>query len=150
LVDLRPFSAWDSHALATDGQRQAGYYIQNPGGYQQAVMWTGSAGSAVSLHPSGAQQSTATAVADGLEGGWVVYPANGAPRWAALWSGSAQSVTILNPGPSYIDSTVQGMAQGQQVGWAQVFGFNTHAALWRGTAASFVDMNPPGAAGSFL
>ena len=38
---------------------------------------------------------------------------------------------------------------GIQVGEAGI-GSGTHAALWTGTAASFVDMNPPGAGGSRL
>ncbi len=147
LVSLRPFDAWDSHGLGADGQQQVGYYVQTPGGQDRAVLWHGTAASAVSLHPTGATSSMATSTADGLVGGWVEFPT---AIQAALWAGSAQSVTYLHPGPLYAESHITAMAPGQQAGWVRRFDQNSHAALWSGTAASFLDLNPPSAAASFL
>jgi hypothetical protein len=135
-------------ALATDGQHQVGYFVQVGAPESHAVMWNGSAASAVSLHPSGAVQSQAVAAADGLEGGWVQFTSGGGQQ-AVIWAGSAQSLTNLHPGPSFTESQVLGMASGQQVGWAQTLG-HPHAALWRGNAATFMDLNPSGSDGSRL
>ena len=42
------------------------------------------------------------------------------------------------------------MVPGQQVGWARIPFQTEHAAMWHGSAASHIDMNPSGAGGSHL
>jgi len=122
---------------ATTGDRQAGFASRD---WPHAVLWSGTAASAVDLHPSDeAASSTAYAMAGDQQGGMVVF--NGIAQ-AALWSGTAASYRNLHPGGQG-HSEVRGMTIGQQVGHA-----NSHAGIWFGTAASFVDLHPAGAASS--
>ncbi|MBC8002293.1 MAG: hypothetical protein H7X97_06865 [Opitutaceae bacterium] len=46
--------------------------------------------------------------------------------------------------PSYGGSRVYGLNATTEVGWIETFS-STHAALWHGSAASMVDLNPSGA-----
>jgi hypothetical protein len=136
------------HAVTVDVRgRQPGWEGQSE---SQHVVWHGSAASAVSLHPAGALYSRASGVADGLQGGYVRYATGNQAKWASLWAGAAQSISILHPGSAFIQSEILGTAPGQQVGWAEHTGQAEHAAMWTGSAASYVDLNPPGAGLSFL
>jgi hypothetical protein len=70
-------------------------------------------------------------------------------RYAALWTGSPGSLVILSPNDWFAEAT--SIAGGQQVGYTdRSFGGNEggvtyriHAALWRGTPESYVDLHPP-------
>ena len=56
--------------------------------------------------------------------------------------------TIINPA-GYTEAFCEGAGGGKQVGFGRLgVGFNTHALLWTGTSASFVDLNPDGYDGS--
>jgi hypothetical protein len=59
---------------------------------------------------------------------------------AEVWT-----VTVLHP-PGAAQSVAEGVDGGQQVGWTRMVGNDARASLWRGTAASWVDLHPPGAA----
>lgn len=91
-----------------------------------------------------------SSVAYGVSGGQQVGRAWGAYGHAALWSGASQSIVNLQP-PAYAGgySIAYGVSGGQQVGWVQAFYWApdpetpTRAALWGGTAESFVDLHPP-------
>jgi len=66
-------------------------------------------------------------------------------RGAVLWDLNAGAHTLLNPA-GHTKSLGWGVHGGQQVGWAQQSATNQlHAALWNGSASSFVDINPKGA-----
>src|SRR5689334_2038601 len=72
----------------------------------------------------------------GIVGG--LCPISGAAH--AQWT-----VTNLHPAGA-IRSTAYDVHAGQQVGYASIGDWATwHAALWKGTAASFVDLHPVGA-----
>jgi hypothetical protein len=149
-VDLHVPAYNGSEILAMDGAQQAGNLYEDVGTLRtRAVVWSGTAESAVVLHPAGASWSSATGVAAGQQCGYVWFPAPNDGYKAVLWSGSAQSMTYLHPAGAQ-ESQALGMAAGQQVGWTHAPGQNPQAAMWSGTAASYVDMNPPGAAVSKL
>jgi hypothetical protein len=94
----------------------------------RAMLWRGSAASAVQLHPADGSFSSANA-AHGSQQGGTVFKASG--YRATIWSGTAASAEDLGPGEILAMSA--GL-QGGRVGNA--------AALWRGTAASFVNLAP--------
>jgi hypothetical protein len=61
-------------------------------------------------------------------------------RYAAIWSGTADSFVNLNP-VGADSSEVYATTGSQQAGVAGIGGVD-HAGLWFGTAASFVDLHP--------
>lgn len=87
----------------------------------------------VNLHPGGQLSSWIHAVDGGRQGGESL----GNP---GFWSGSGSSWTAL--APSHFGA-VHGMSGGVQVGVIGV-GLASHAALWRGTPESLVDLHPAG------
>ncbi|MFO0856087.1 MAG: hypothetical protein U0640_01875 [Phycisphaerales bacterium] len=121
------------------GSRQVGYQSVNGAG-EQAVMWSGTAGSRTVLSPV---QSQAYGAGGNQQVG-IVY-SFGNPQ-AALWTGSSQSQVILHPAGATQSSAVATTGS-RQVGHARIGGVN-HAALWSGTAASFVDLTPNATADS--
>ncbi|MBL9030704.1 MAG: hypothetical protein JNM80_03235 [Phycisphaerae bacterium] len=131
-----------SSALAIAGDQQVGWTDALAGGNQRAAMWRGSMGSYVSLHPAGATFSYATATDGTFQGGYVERQTGPNPGgYAVIWNGTPEPIATLNP-PGHT-AQLLGMVPGQQVGWTvPTTGSPTHAALWRGSAASWVDLNP--------
>lgn len=154
-VDLHPFAYPYSKALGVHNGQQVGYVSSAPypglnldtPGYHttsQAMLWSGSAASAVNLHPAGLTFTSSEALAtNGVQqGGWVYSLAG---QHAVIWSGTADSVVDLHPA-GYTDSKVIAMTATQQVGegWtgpAYAAGSVRHALVWQGTAASAIDLN---------
>jgi hypothetical protein len=136
--DLRKLSARGGSA-----SQLAGFWT-TPKGAERAVVWTRRADGGLTgaeLHPGKWEKSMALACGDGQQigFGYEVFVRN--PSKALLWSGSRDSVVVLTgPDPS-VDATGSGVADGVQVG--TVGGsMRKHACLWRGTAASHVDLHP--------
>lgn len=122
-----------SLARATDGVQQVGYTnFFAP----QAAMWSGSFGSEVNLHPSGAVSSDAYGVHAGRQVGSMTFASN-LPQ-AVLWSGTAASALSLHPAGA-TESTARGILDNMQVGEARVSGVY-RASLWNNTAASWTDL----------
>ena len=169
-VDLNPYGFTWSGAEDTDGAQQAGWgrvyymvggrhpYLVN---YVHAVLWTGSAASAVDLHPAGFAESWAYGVGGGQQvGEGLIYyytPKKGGSSvsqyHALLWTGSAASAVDLHPA-GFTSSLAWGVGSGQQVGYGFIH-YSTnkkggssvsqcHALLWTGSAASVVDLHPTG------
>jgi len=154
-VDLHPIAFAYSKALGVHDGQQVGYgsSIAYPGlpadapGYHttsHAVLWTGSAASAVDLNPVAFSASEANATNGVQQGGWA-YDSVSASQHAGLWSGTAASFVDLHPA-GYSDSKVNAMTATKQVGEAWVGplglpGSIRHAIVWQGTAASAVDLN---------
>jgi hypothetical protein len=119
-----------------------GYEVSN-----HAVMWSGTAASAIDLHPSGFDASAALAT-DGIQqGGWAysASAAGGSYLHAMMWLGSAASAVDLQPA-GFVDTLVSAMGATTQVGegWtagAFQFGSYRHALAWSGSAASVIDLN---------
>ncbi len=135
-IDLHPAGAYSSYASGIAKDQQVGWADFGwPYFNTHAVMWSGSASGYVDLNPKGASRSFAM----GTDGTQQVGCAGASAMRAGLWTGSAESWVELFPG----DSVAYGVSGGQQVG--SVY---SHATLWRGTAASRVDLNPVGAGSS--
>lgn len=134
-----------SRALGTDGVQQVGTWVGGFGGSSaiKAALWSGSAASHVDLHPAIGLLSTASAVNQGQQVGYVRLEASqpgGDPQEvASLWTGSAASWVNLNPAGA-LSSRATGVFNGLQVGSART-AMGERASLWRGTAASWVDLH---------
>ncbi len=133
-----PSGVGASIAYAISGGQQVGAG-GGPGtsGRFHALLWTGSADSAVDLHPSGFDESKAFATSGGQQVGSGV-PTNQFFRHALLWRGSAGSVVDLTPSGSAAEAL--GTNGTQQVGWGLIGG-RTHAVAWSGSANSMVDLH---------
>ena len=149
-INLHPSGYIFSAAAGTDGVHQVGYaYDSSEFQQQHAMLWSGTAASAIDLHPTnlGALRLTSS-YANGVYGNQQVG-AGQAPDHihALLWNGSANSAVDLDPilfGPT--DNSVAMATDGnQQVGFVNRItpdGEQSHAILWNGTAESAVDLQP--------
>ncbi len=96
-IDLTPFNLGfgAGQALGTDGVQQVGYAQQvlgaNAFSGPYAMVWSGTANSAVNLNPIGSIESQAKAVFGGQQVGY------GFAHHALLWTGSAASFVDLHP-----------------------------------------------------
>jgi hypothetical protein len=110
-----------------------------------AGVWPGTAvaqWTTTNLHPLGAQSSAVAAIAQGAQAGDVRFPLS--PFFPALWSGTPTSVVNLTPPPGGFTGTVNGSWGDEQVGEYGPGG----AALWHGSAGSFISLHPAGAVAS--
>ncbi|HSH92737.1 MAG TPA: chitobiase/beta-hexosaminidase C-terminal domain-containing protein, partial [Roseimicrobium sp.] len=127
-----------SQAFGVGGGQQAGFgqFGQTVGDYR-ALLWTGTAGSVVNLHPAAGGYSIAFGADAGQQAGYVTI---GGQLHASLWSGTAASWVDLHPAGTG-NSRALGISGGQQVGntWVGYY----QAALWSGSAGSYVNLNPP-------
>lgn len=149
-VSLHPSLSYvTSMAEALDGGYQVGYAAAS--GHIYACVWNGTAASYVSIDPPGATYSRAHAIS----GTQVVGEAGdfgAAGQHAVLWNGfSAGSAVSLKP--LWLDGNdfAQGTNGTSQVGYGISTDGTHHAIVWRGTAASAVDLNaylPAGATGA--
>lgn len=158
--DFHPFALGFafSKALGLFAGQQVGYVSSYPypapnplGGYEtgeHAVLWNGTAASAVDLHPAGFDSSAANATNGVQQGGWAYSAASagGSHLHAMMWLGAAASAVDLHPA-GYVDTRVNAMSGNLQVGegWDGPSSDNSsarHAFVWSGTAASVIDLNP--------
>lgn len=168
-VDLHPAGpAIFSRAMGVGGGEQVGYvssyfypdafhnfqgsyaypYGEYPGYHttSRAVRWTGTAASAVSLHPAGFDASEALATDGVQQGGWGYIASDvNAPQHALLWTGDGSNVVDLHPA-GFTATQVRALANGVQVGdgWVgepYVAGSVRHALVWFGTPESMIDLN---------
>ncbi len=147
---LLPFQY--SKAMGVRGGQQVGYASTVPYPYGEtfayqsghAILWAGTAASALDLHPAGYVGSQALATNGSQQGGWA---SNTLPnsQHAALWSGTAATFVDLNP-IGYNDSRITALTATQQVGdgWVGPMGAAgsvRHALVWSGTPDTVVDLN---------
>lgn len=156
-----PFVNAGGQALATDGIQVAGYAtpLNRDGttfGVSRAVVWDVASGAGTDLGDGGGG-AQAVAVGGGSQVGYVVKGNIN----AALWRGSASSLTILHP-KSAVASQAYGTDGARQVGYsgydvrvrveavkgAKTTRFN-YATVWTGTAASAAVIHPFGFSHSF-
>jgi hypothetical protein len=134
-VNLAPATSFQaSYAWSASAGRQVGY------GDGRAILWNGSADSAVDLTPDGAVNALAYGVAGNQQVGFAQF---GNHAQACVWSGSASSWSSLHPA-NLTDSIAYATDGQQQAGQAEGSG-GSRASLWSGSAASWVDLNPLGA-----
>lgn len=151
-VNLTPFGLGfgAGQAFGTDGVQQVGIgrQVVGFGAFSQpfAVLWLGTADSAINLNPAGSTESAAYAVVGGQQVGYIY-----SFHHAALWRGTAASAVDLHPS-GYTSTEARATNGVQQAGSGFVStGTNlpafSHALVWSGSAASVVDLNqfmPPG------
>jgi hypothetical protein len=109
---------------------------------RHALLWTGTAGEVIDLHPAGFNYSEATAIDGDVQVGNAFNSPTGEDSHAMLWHGSAESAVDLHPA-QFRDSYVRGISGNSQVGVGGLSDGSAHALLWHGTADSFVDLHPP-------
>jgi hypothetical protein len=111
----------------------------------------GTASSLVDLHPTNFVSSTVTGVSGTQQVGLASNSPSALPSsHAFVWNGTAQSGVDLHPVQVFPDNYSNSVARGtdgtHQVGGVEYVAFEVanihHAALWKGTAASFVDLHP--------
>jgi hypothetical protein len=144
-IDLNPTGILSSEAGGASEGRQVGFgFGAASSGADHALLWNGTSGSAVDLHPAGFTNSGAASIAGIRQAGSGVVQATGATH-ALLWTGTAESVIDLNPVGFSFSRAIE-VSSGQQVGsgGGPSTGFISHALLWSGTAATAVDLNPQG------
>ena len=139
VVNLNGASGLGSIAWGVDGATVVGQSVW--GGEYRAARWTGAP---IVAHPLPSPPGFARAL--GVYGESTVGYTGFYSSRAALWAGG--SVVDLNPKDA-LDSVANGAWDGVQVGSAFRGGSN-HAAIWSGSAESFVDLHPLGAADSGL
>ena len=128
---------------------QVGGRANESGDNFHAILWSGPAGAAVDLTPSGFTTAQINGLAGGQQVGSVTPQITlGVPGPnAASWSGTPASIVNLNPSQFTI-STAIATDGNQQVGSVTLSlpgpGVPPHATLWSGTAASAVDLHPTG------
>lgn len=138
---LHPVPDDNSDARGGWGGQQMGNIYSS--GVQHATVWSGSAGSAVDIHPFVDGISSVYAGDAGNYIGFAYGAATGNAGHAFLWTNGGVNTIDLHPA-GYDGSTGLSIAGGQQAGYAAINNTD-HAALWTGSASSFVDLNPTGA-----
>ena len=156
VVDLDPRGFDISWATSISGGKQVG--AGRPAGIH-ALLWHGSAASVVNLQPKAFGRSEATGISGGEQVGWGEFMGEYTPQsHALLWRGSATSVVDLNP-RGFDASWAVSISGGEQVGFGDRHLLSLpnhpvklpngerhadrHALLWRGSAASVIDLHPP-------
>ncbi len=143
-----------SKALGVRSGQQVGYASAVPYPYGEtfsyhaashAMLWTGTAASAVDLNPANYTASEALATNGTQQGGWAYNSLPTASQHAALWSGTAATFVDLHPA-AYSDSRITALTATNQVGdgWVGPMGMAgsvRHALVWSGTPDSVIDLN---------
>lgn len=141
-VNLNPLGmpgAAYSEAYATSGSQQVGVGWSSGASPEtgEALLWNGTAASAVNLNPAGYDQSAANFTNGSQQVGYATLDASNLTH-AMLWNGSAASFVDLNPS-GYYASAAFGTDGTRQVGTASYLPFGySDAILWTGTASSAV------------
>jgi hypothetical protein len=149
VVDLHPAISGCSRSYATDtdGSRQVGYCYFSTADTTapyRALLWSGTATSAVVLHPPGFTHSFAQGISGNEQVGYAfnTLQGDGYSR-ALLWHGTAASVVNLHP-TGYSTTAAWATNGSNQVGSGSTPALNgqSHALRWSGSASSMVDLHP--------
>lgn len=164
VTNLHPAWALWSRANSIAGGQQGGACGLNVDPYgvlDQAVLWNGSAASAVNLTPPGSPGSSVSAVAGGVQVGWWWWPyqcwISGQwhtchTRQACAWAGTPGSYDNLQV-TGYEYSLVSDTDGSVHVGTVTTDDASgnvwSHAGMWRPPSYGFVSLHPAGASSSF-
>lgn len=136
MIDLNPAGAWSSIGYGIAAGTQVGSTKATRTSDSLAALWKGSAASYQNIHPAGFSRSEARATDGNQSVGYGAPLAGGLD--ALLWQGSPAVATDLNPAGAD-GSTAMAVGGGMQAGWVIVGGVQK-AALWKGSAASYTDL----------
>jgi hypothetical protein len=143
-TNLNPSGFSESNARAVRDGQQVGFGRVDGSIRSHALLWSGSAASAVDLTPADFDE----AVAEGVDAGKQVGYGHreGDANHALMWSGTAASVIDLHPATGFVRTFGRATDGVQQVGsgFAQLGGGPSQALLWSGSAASMVNLGPAG------
>jgi hypothetical protein len=161
LIDLHPTllpHIAGSFAAGLVGSQQVGggaVPIAPNMGRRHALLWNGTAESAIDLHPTnlpGFDNSTAVGTDGVSQVGWGDGPVTGgfgtsfAGTHALFWNGTSDSAIDLHPNQlsSFSRTYALDVAGGQQVGYGDLLPSlsTSHALLWSGNSESAVDLHP--------
>jgi hypothetical protein len=153
VISLHPAGATSSEAWAISGGRQAGYVAFHPVWWRHAALWSGTAESWVDLHPGGEYHTSMVIdMSDKQQAGFTHKGEGWGLVEAAMWSSTSESWFNLHPAADVSYSWATGISGDVQVGRVEVavwvagdLHYVEHASLWKGTAESWVDLNPAGA-----
>jgi hypothetical protein len=145
-TDLNPTNLagiTSSSAVAADGTQQVGYGYGATASVTNALVWSGTASSAVNLNPNGFTSSYAYGAGGGQQVGYASGPSTNGNSHAFAWNGSASQATDLQPtNVQNVSASVAIATNGsRQVGLGIMSG-QSHAMLWNGSNDSAVDLNP--------
>ncbi|MFO0836043.1 MAG: hypothetical protein U0638_13815 [Phycisphaerales bacterium] len=161
-VNLHPYSSGSSLVLGVCGDgTQVGVASNgqvgddgSSSGLAVPSLWRGTRASWVNLRPAHATSGVAMCVIAGQQAGFSFYASPQLKlvgQHASLWRGSAASHVDLHPRDAsgtwlVMNSFVNGISPDQEVG-GTVSGPNqpSHAAMWRGSGTSWIDLHPAGA-----
>ncbi len=138
-VDLNPAGFAYSEAYAASGKVQGGYAFSSTTNTNHAVIWRGTAVSAVDLTPSTVSSAYVTGLGSHSEVGCGTLVGMAATH-AVLWHGTAASMRDLQPA-GFIDSCARAAEAKLQVGYGHTSSNALHALLWAGSAKSAVDLH---------
>lgn len=135
-IHLHPQGLGTSQILACSGPSQGGWTLDNT---THAALWSGSASSYVQL-PYDMD-------IHGMDGAALVGISYASPQGAVLLPAGGAGLIGLAP-QGAVQSQANAIRANEQVGWARLQispgVYRTHASLWHGSVASWVDLNPPG------
>ncbi len=135
---LHPAGGSESFTTGAGGSQQVGYAPIS--GSTRAGMWSGTAGSWVSLNPAGSTQSYARGASASQQVGSAFI---GGQTRAGLWTGVSTSWVSLHPSGA-TESVAFATTGSQQAGFARISGVK-RAGIWTGTPGSWVSLHPTGA-----
>jgi hypothetical protein len=140
-IDLHPGTAYNSsEALGIYQGKEVGYAMTaGTTSTAHAMMWSGTAASAVDLTPSNVTNAYAYAAGGTTQAGCgVVAPATA--QHALLWGGSASTMKDLNPS-GYLNSCARAVQNGLIAGLGVDPSGVLHALLWGSGGKSMLDLN---------
>jgi hypothetical protein len=134
-----------SQAYGTNGSQQVGEaFGPSSEFWPQAMLWSGTPGSAVNLNPVGITNSVAYGLDATQQVGYGWGSSTSGADHALLWTSSAGTAVDLNP--NFFGAATQSVAVSvsgsDQVGYEYAATDQDHAVLWTGSVASAVDLNP--------
>lgn len=144
-VSLNPPGSFNSLGFALLPGAQIGQV--EIGSNTEAAIWDGTPSGYVTLPIPDGYNSTTVAAISGTQIVGTARAGSALPR-AILWNNVAGTYVPVDLTPSgYIDGELTGVENGVQVG--TVGDSNNHAALWTGSAASYVNLSPAGSVNSY-
>ncbi len=130
-VDLTPISSADCAAYGVENGVQVGYSTNH------AMRWTGSASSAVDMHPPGFSSSVIRAIDNDTEAGSVQLPSGAYHPY--IWFGASNVGLDLMP-TGYISGGLAAISNGWEIGDTTDAAYGNHLMLWHSSPVGAIDL----------
>ena len=141
MVDLHPSTGFDGTLVTGIAPGlQVGYGFPTlMGGNAHALYWNDSSGSMVDIHPGGTFSASRATATDGTSVVGFFDDGSSGTR-ALLWPSLSLPAVDISPA-GYTQSVASGVHGAYQVGSARYSDGRKHAMVWKGTAASYLDLH---------